>query len=103
MEAQLIDSIELHELPTQESPPPRKLGGRLDLVEHVKIRLTVSLGSAEVSVAELFALGVGNVVPLDKAVDAPVDLSVNGRIVGRGTLVAVGDQFGVRITEMQQG
>ena len=42
----------------------------------------------------------GKVITLDKQVDSPVDLCVNGRVVGRGTLVAVGDQFGVRVTEI---
>jgi flagellar motor switch protein FliN/FliY len=99
MQTETVSRIELDELDDQD-PGGKVLGERLDLVEHVKVVMSVSIGSAEISVAELFALGTGKVITLDKQVDAPVDLCVNGRVVGRGTLVAVGDQFGVRVAEM---
>lgn len=100
MEAETVSRIELDELDEQEPVGKAGLGERLDLVEHVKIVMNVSIGSAEISVAELFALGAGKVIALDKQVDAPVDLCVNGRVVGHGTLVAVGDQFGVRVADI---
>ena len=100
MEAETVSRIELDELNDQEIGSGKGIGERLDLVEHVKVVMSVSIGSAEISVAELFALGTGKVISLDKQVDAPVDLTVNGKVVGRGTLVAVGDQFGVRVAEV---
>lgn len=100
MQTEIVSAIELDELDDQPLGGTKGLGDRLDLVEHVKIVMSVSIGSAEMSVAELFALGSGKVITLDKHVDAPVDLCVNGRVVGRGTLVAVGDQFGVRVAEI---
>jgi flagellar motor switch protein FliN/FliY len=100
MEAETVSRIELDELDDDEAASKGDLGERLDLVEHVKIVMSVSIGSAEISVAELFALGTGKVIALDKQVDAPVDLCVNGRVVGHGTLVAVGDQFGVRVAKI---
>ena len=60
----------------------------------------MSLGSAELTVAELFALKEGAVVELLQASDAPLDISLDGRVIGRGELVVVGDNFGVRITEI---
>jgi flagellar motor switch protein FliN len=76
------------------------LGERLDLVGHVKVKLAVSLGGAEISVAKLFSLSSNEVIALDRSVDAPVDVKLNDKVIARGTLVAVGDNFGVRITEI---
>lgn len=99
MQTETVSRIELDELDDQDLGG-KGLGERLDLVEHVKVVMSVSIGSAEISVGELFALGTGKVITLDKQVDAPVDLCVNGRVVGRGTLVAVGDHFGIRVAEI---
>jgi flagellar motor switch protein FliN/FliY len=102
MEEEIVSAVDFDELVDAAAAAPGKggLGERLDLVEHVKIQMTVSIGNADLSVADLFALDAGKVIALDKQVDSPVDLCVNGRVVGRGTLVAVGDQFGVRVTEI---
>jgi flagellar motor switch protein FliN/FliY len=50
-------------------------------------------------VAELLEMKQGAVLVLDRAVEAPLDILVDGHVVARGTLVAVGEHFGVRITE----
>jgi len=91
------------ELPTLAAAAEkgRSMGERLDLVEHVPVKLTVTLGDAELSVGSLFALAVNDVVTLDRDADAPVDIRLNGRVIARGSLVAAGDKFGVRITEVQ--
>ena len=75
-------------------------GGNLELIRNVKVRLEASLGSAELTGGELFALKEGAVVPLQQPSDAPIDIVLDGRIVGRGELVVVGDNFGVRLTEI---
>lgn len=79
----------------------RPLGERLDLVEHVEVKLLVTLGEAEINVGKLFSLATNDVIALDRDADAPVDIRLNGRVVARGLMVAVGDKFGVRITEIQ--
>jgi flagellar motor switch protein FliN/FliY len=76
------------------------LGERLDLVEHVKVQLTVTIGGAELTMARLFSLAPGDVVALDRQVDTPVDVRLHGKLIARGTLVAVGDKFGIRVTEI---
>lgn len=82
---------------TSAGPP---LGERLDLVEQVKVLLTVAVGEAEITMGRLFSLVSGDVVALDRPADAPVDVRLNGKLIARGLLVAVGDKFGVRITEI---
>lgn len=66
----------------------------------VKATLTVNLGSIEVSVGELMAAREHQVLKLDRSIDQPVDVMLEGQVVARGMLVAVGDAFGVRLTEL---
>jgi flagellar motor switch protein FliN/FliY len=95
-----VNRIDLPELEALSLPAADTLGDRLELVGHVTVKLAVSLGSAQLSIEELFALGSGDVIALDRDVDAPVDVRIHDKVVARGTLVAAGDRFGVRITEI---
>jgi flagellar motor switch protein FliN/FliY len=97
----VVNSIDLPILHAGSGNPQTRVGERLDLIEHVKVRVTVSLGDTEIPISRLFALGGGEVLALDREADAPVDIRVNDRLFARGVLVAVGDQFGVRITEIE--
>lgn len=70
------------------------------LLMHVPLHLTVELGSATVSVAEILKLGVGSIVELDRDVNHPVDLLVNRRAIARGEIVALQQNFALKITEL---
>ncbi len=69
-------------------------------LHQVKATLTVCVGQAEVTVGELLGAKEHQVLRLDRTVDRPVDILLEGQTIARGTLVAVGDYFGVRITEL---
>jgi flagellar motor switch protein FliN/FliY len=103
MSSKVVNSIDLPILHNSGGGGQPRVGERLDLIEHVKVRVTVSLGDTEIPISRLFALGTGDVLALDREADAPVDIRVNDRLIARGVLVAVGDQFGVRITEIEAG
>lgn len=66
----------------------------------VRVSLRARLGEATMSVEDLLALTAGSVVTLDTAMNQPVDLLLNDDLVARGEIVAVGDNFGVRLTEV---
>ncbi|HBK46568.1 MAG TPA: hypothetical protein DDZ67_09080 [Xanthomonadaceae bacterium] len=72
----------------------------LSLLGHVKVSLVAEIGTAELTVEQLFALGSKDLVTLDQGVDAEVTLLLNGRPVARGELVAIEDKLGIRITEL---
>jgi flagellar motor switch protein FliN/FliY len=97
----VVNNIEFPELAGGGDRTPA-LGERLDLIGHVKVKLTVALGAAEVTIGKLFSLSPNDVVTLDRSVEAPVDIRLNEKIVARGTLVAVGDNFGVRVTDISR-
>ncbi|HZY95868.1 MAG TPA: flagellar motor switch protein FliN [Candidatus Cybelea sp.] len=70
------------------------------LLMHIPLHLTVELGSCTMSVAEILKLGTGSIVELDRAANHPVNLLVNNRPIARGEIVAVEENFGLRITEL---
>ncbi|MGA8099034.1 MAG: flagellar motor switch protein FliN [Candidatus Cybelea sp.] len=73
---------------------------KIGLLLHVPLHLTVELGSAKMSIAEILKLGTGSIVELDRAVSHPVDLLVNDRPIARGEIVAIDESFALRITEL---
>jgi flagellar motor switch protein FliN/FliY len=78
---------------TAESP-------NLSLVLDVPVSLTIELGSCQLPMKEVLQLNIGSVVQLDKPADAPVELSINGKLIARGEVVVVEDRFGVKITDV---
>jgi flagellar motor switch protein FliN/FliY len=73
-----------------------------DLLRGVRVTLEAHLGQAELTVEELMALKPGSVVSLEAGLADHLDLYLNGTLVARGIVVAVGDKFGVRIVEVGQ-
>lgn len=73
--------------------------GNWPFLGSVKVRVVVRVGAAHTSVGELLELKQGAVLPLDRLVDEPLDVLIDDHVVARGLLVAVGEHFGVRITE----
>jgi flagellar motor switch protein FliN/FliY len=72
------------------------------LIEAVSVTLEAYLGEARMTVADLTQLSDQSVVPLDAALNQAVELRLNGVAVARGELVAVGDSFAVRLTEVSK-
>jgi flagellar motor switch protein FliN len=72
----------------------------LDLLHDVEMEVTAELGRTRMSVRELLSLVPGAVIELDRAAGGPADLLVNGRIIARGEVVVVDENFGIRITEI---
>jgi flagellar motor switch protein FliN/FliY len=69
-------------------------------LHQIKARLQVCVGEATISVGELLGAKEHQVLRLDREIDQPVDLTIEGKVVARGQLVAVDGHFAVRITEL---
>jgi flagellar motor switch protein FliN len=72
----------------------------LRLIHDVEMDVTVELGRTRMTVRNILSLIPGSVIELDRAAGAPVDLLVNGTLVGRGEVVVIDEEFGVRISEI---
>jgi len=72
----------------------------LGALDEVELDLHVELGRAELLIDEVLSLKEGAVVPLDKLAGDPVDIVVNGRLLARGEVLVLNDNFCVRIGEI---
>ena len=72
----------------------------VDLLLDVQLTVAVELGRAQLYVRDILGLGPGAVVELDKHSGEPVEVVVNGKLLARGEVVLIDENFGVRITEI---
>lgn len=70
------------------------------LIRDVPVRIVAELGSATLTIEKLFALKRGDVVELDQGLDEIITFYMKDKPVARGNLVAVGDQYGIELTEI---
>jgi flagellar motor switch protein FliN/FliY len=74
--------------------------GNFDLLMRVPLHVTAELGGCKLTIEEVLRLGTGSILDLNRPAGGPIDLLVNDKIVARGDIVAVGENYGVRITEL---
>jgi flagellar motor switch protein FliN/FliY len=86
--------------PAPQPPAFAAMGRGLEMLHGVVMDVTVELGRTKMSVRELLALTPGTVLELDRAAGSPADLLVNGRLIARGEVVVVDEDFGLRVTEI---
>jgi flagellar motor switch protein FliN/FliY len=70
------------------------------MLHDVEMEVSAELGRTRMSVRELLSLSPGAIVELDRAAGSPADLLVNGRLIAKGEVVVVDENFGIRITEI---
>ena len=70
----------------------------IGMIMDVPLQVTVELGRTRKLIREILELAPGSVVELDKLAGEPVDILVNGKIVAKGEVVVIDENFGVRIT-----
>ncbi len=74
--------------------------GAFALLKDVEVEITLEIGRRRMKIDEVLRLSTGPTVELNKAAGEPIDIYVNGQLLGRGEAVVVGDRYGVRITEL---
>lgn len=72
----------------------------IQLLMDVPMQLTVELGRARMLVKEILGLGEGSIIELDKLAGEPVDLLVNNKLIAKGEVVVIDENFGVRVTDI---
>jgi len=83
-------------------PAPTETSGAqsIDLILDVALRVSVELGRTTMMIKDVLALGPGSVIELDRLAGEAVDIMVNDRIIARGEVVVVDENFGVRVTDI---
>jgi flagellar motor switch protein FliN/FliY len=83
-------------------PPPdlAEGTGALGLLMEVQLTMTMRFGSRQLLLREVLDLSPGAVVELDRRVQEPVDLLLDGRLVARGEVVVIDGNYGLRVTDV---
>ncbi|MEP7764596.1 flagellar motor switch protein FliN [Sanguibacter sp. 25GB23B1] len=84
------------------APSSRPTGSsdNLRLLYDVEMTLTAEIGRAKLPVRQVLDLVPGTVIELDRVAGSPADLMVNGRLIARGEVVVIDEDYGLRITEI---
>jgi flagellar motor switch protein FliN len=72
----------------------------LDMLLDIPLNVTVELGRTNRSVKDILELSSGSIIELDKLAGEPVDVLVNSRLIAKGEVVVIDENFGVRITDI---
>lgn len=79
---------------------PQEIPVNIGLLMDVPLQATVELGRTKMPIKEILDLGVGSIIELDKLAGEPVDLVVNGKLIAKGEVVVIDENFGLRITDI---
>ncbi|MEN1679811.1 MAG: flagellar motor switch protein FliN [Planctomycetota bacterium] len=101
--AELPPGVEPFQLASFEGTPPNREAATLELVRDVQLDLRIELGRTRMQLEDVLRLRQGAVVALDKLSGDPVDIYANGRLVARGEVLVLNDNFCVRVTELVAG
>jgi flagellar motor switch protein FliN/FliY len=74
--------------------------GNISLIMDVFMEMTVELGRTRKLIKEILAMGEGTIIELDKLAGEPVDILVNHKLIAKGEVVVIDENFGVRVTEI---
>jgi flagellar motor switch protein FliN len=90
-------------LPEFGGAPASSEVATLELVRDVELDLKIELGRTHMYLEDVLKLRRGSVVPLDKLAGDPVDIYVNGRLIARGEVLVLNENFCVRVAELIAG
>jgi flagellar motor switch protein FliN len=82
---------------------PSTESATFDLIRDVELDLEIELGRTHMYLEDVLKLRKGAVVSLDKLAGDPVDIYVNGRLIARGEVLVLNDNFCVRVAELVVG
>ncbi|MDR1302015.1 MAG: flagellar motor switch protein FliN [Treponema sp.] len=74
--------------------------GNIGLIMDVFMEMTVELGRTKKLIKEILGMGEGTIIELDKLAGEPVDILVNHKLIAKGEVVVIDENFGVRVTEI---
>jgi flagellar motor switch protein FliN/FliY len=92
-----VQSAQFPEFGENETQP---LPNNMQLIKDVPLEVTVRLGKTVMKIKDILDLGDGSIIELDKLAGEPVDLLVNGKLVAKGEVVVIDENFGFRVKDI---
>lgn len=83
--------------PTAQRHPPRDMA---QFLRKIPVTLTLEVGATDISLADLITITEGSVVELDKLAGELLDIKINGTVIGRAEVVVSGENYGLRVVEL---
>jgi flagellar motor switch protein FliN/FliY len=99
----LPDGVQSFRFEDFTGAPPSADAATLELMRDVQLDLTIELGRTHMHLEDVLKLRQGAVVALDKLAGDPADIYVNGRLIARGEVLVLNDNFCVRVAELIVG
>lgn len=99
-ESVTVQPVQFGSLESSVPVSPAYDSSNLNLMLDIKINLHVELGRTTMNIKEILELGRGTVLELDRLAGEPVDLFANGKLIARGEVVVIEDNFGLRVTNI---
>ncbi len=98
-----VEGVSPFQLNNLKGTPANTEKATLDLLRDVELNLKIELGRTHMYLEEVLKLRKGSVVTLDKLAGDPVDVYANGRMIARGEVLVLNDNFCVRVAELVSG
>lgn len=86
--------------PSAGTSTPSEGKGNLDLLMDIELGVTLRFGQRQMMLQDILDLQSGSVIELDREIQQPVDLLLDGRVIARGSVVVVDGNYGLRVTEV---
>ena len=86
--------------PADAGDLPPAAGDNMEQLQDMEVEVSIEMGRAKLTLDEALALGEQSLLELNKNHGEAVDIRLNGKLFGRGEVVVVGENFGVRLTEI---
>jgi flagellar motor switch protein FliN/FliY len=86
--------------PLEMKPAVHGQQGNLDLLLDIPLTVTVELGRTKKLIREILELTPGSIIELDKLAGEPVDILINNKLIAKGEVVVIDENFGVRVTDI---
>jgi len=92
-----VQPVQFASLQMQQASPE---SGNIGLIMDVLMEMTVELGRTKKLIKDILGMGEGTIIELDKLAGEPVDILVNKKLIAKGEVVVIDENFGVRVTEI---
>ncbi|MDR0600211.1 MAG: flagellar motor switch protein FliN [Treponema sp.] len=93
-------NVQSVQFPSLMPQPTAQEAGNIGLIMDVFMEMTVELGRTRKLIKEILGMGEGTIIELDKLAGEPVDILVNHKLIAKGEVVVIDENFGVRVTEI---
>ncbi|MBN2532483.1 MAG: flagellar motor switch phosphatase FliY [Spirochaetales bacterium] len=93
-------NVQSVQFPNLQSGMTSQEQGNIGLLMDVYMEMTVELGRTKKLIKEILGIGEGTIIELDKLAGEPVDILVNHKLIAKGEVVVIDENFGVRVTEI---